>query len=242
MPLKPDRLRALTLDLDDTLWPVMPVIERAEAVLHDWFVEHAPRVAQRFDASQRREVRNAVAREHPHWAHDLSAQRLEAIRRLLAGADEDEALAAVAFEVFYAERQRVQLYDDVLEALRRLSGRWPLVALSNGNADVVRVGLGDWFIDSVSARQVGVAKPDRRIFEAACRRLGCAPHEVLHIGDDALLDVAGARAAGLQTAWIRRIDSNGAAPSAAADGALADWHGPDLLSLTRALGVAVPGG
>lgn len=241
MPLDLDRLRALTLDLDDTLWPVAPVIERAEAALHDWLTVHAPRVSQRFSAEARREVRDAVAREHPHWAHDLTAQRQETIRRLLVGAGEDEALAMPAFEVFYAQRQRVDLYDDVLAALEQLAARWPLVALSNGNADVARVGLGGWFRHSVSARQVGVGKPDRRIFEAACARLGCDPGEVLHIGDDAALDVAGAHAAGMQTAWIRRSDTGSASVTALPDGVPADWHGPDLLALSRALGAHVPG-
>ena len=56
----------------------------------------------------------------------------------------------------------------------------------------------------VSAREHGHAKPDAPIFHATCERLGRAPAEVLHIGDDPLLDVAGARLAGLRSCWINR--------------------------------------
>ena len=37
------RIQAISLDLDDTLWPVWPTIERAERALHDWLQRHAPR-------------------------------------------------------------------------------------------------------------------------------------------------------------------------------------------------------
>lgn len=247
MPLKPDRIRAITLDLDDTLWPVQPVIARAESALHAWFARHAPRVTARYDAAALRSVREAVAREFPEWAHDLTAQRLESIRRVLVGAGEDEALAEAAFETFFAERQRVDLFDEVAQALPVLARRWPLMALSNGNADIHRVGLGEWFRHSVSARQVGVGKPHRRIFEAACERLECAPHEVLHIGDDWALDIVGAREAGLQTAWVRRQElapaatlSSRGGSGEASEPAGADWQGPDLLALLPALGLETP--
>jgi FMN phosphatase YigB (HAD superfamily) len=105
----------------------------------------------------------------------------------------------------------------VLPALARLAARYPLVSLSNGNADLERIGLKHFFRDSISARECGVAKPAARIFHAACERLGLPPHAVLHVGDDPELDVAGAGAAGLRSVWLNR---NGA-PWAHA-------HSPDL--------------
>ena len=106
--------------------------------------------------------------------------------------------------MFFAERQRVDLFDDALPALAFWSQRYPVVALSNGNADVHRVGIGQHFHASVSAKSLGVAKPDVRIFEAGAQAAGVQPHEVLHIGDDALLDCVGALAAGMQVAWVNR--------------------------------------
>jgi putative hydrolase of the HAD superfamily len=113
-------------------------------------------------------------------------------------------LAEAAFEVFFAERQRVDLFDDALPALCFWSAKYPIVALSNGNADVHRVGIGQHFHASVSAQSLGVAKPDLRIFVAGAAAAGVQPHEVLHIGDDAHADCVGALAAGMQVAWLNR--------------------------------------
>jgi FMN hydrolase / 5-amino-6-(5-phospho-D-ribitylamino)uracil phosphatase len=199
------RIRAITIDLDDTLWPIWPTIERAEAVLAAWLLERAPATAAQWgDPKALREVRNQMQTLRPDLAHDMSALRREAIRLVLTRAGDDPALAEPAFDVFFAERQRVELFEDALPALEYLARRYPVVALSNGNADVHRVGLGQHFHAAFSAREFGVGKPDARIFHAAAESAGVAAAEVLHIGDDAQLDVVGALGAGMQVAWLNR--------------------------------------
>lgn len=198
-------LRAITLDLDDTLWPVWPTIRRAEAQLHDWMRAHAPATHAAHDLAALREIRAAVARDLAHLAHDLSAMRRESIRRALLAAGDDPALAEPAFDVFMAARQQVDLFDDVVPALARLAARFPIVALSNGNADVRRMpAISGFFQATVSALELGVGKPAPEAFAAACARAGSAAHETLHVGDDGGTDVDGALAAGLQAAWVRR--------------------------------------
>lgn len=199
------RIRAITIDLDDTLWPIWPTIARAEGVLQTWLNERAPATAALGrDKNTLREVRNQMATLRPDIAHDMSALRRESIRMLLSRAGDDPALAEPAFEVFFAERHKVDLYEDVLPALLLLARRFPVVALSNGNADVHRVGLGEHFHAAVSALGFGVGKPDVRIFHASASAAGVAAHEVLHVGDDAHLDGLGALRAGMQFAWVRR--------------------------------------
>ncbi|WP_295850594.1 HAD-IA family hydrolase [uncultured Xylophilus sp.] len=204
-PLDVSRIRAISLDLDDTLWPVWPAIERAEQVLHRWLTDNAPATARLFaDAPALRAIRMQVGADLPHLAQDMSALRRESIRRALVQAGDDPALADPAFDLFFAERQRVDFYADALEALERLAARWPLVALSNGNADVHVVGIGHLFRAKVSARGCGVAKPDRRIFAAAADAVGVPMEAVLHVGDDVAADVVGALDAGMQAAWVNR--------------------------------------
>ena len=86
----------------------------------------------------------------------------------------------------------MDLFDDALAALDFLAARYPVVAVSNGNADVHRIGIGRYFKASLSATQVGIAKPDARIFHAGAQAAGAAPGEVLHVGDDPHLDGTGA--------------------------------------------------
>ncbi|MDP2033228.1 MAG: HAD family hydrolase [Polaromonas sp.] len=200
-------IKAITLDLDDTLWPVWPAIERAEAALDAWLGRYAPMTAAMFaNPTARHDIREQILRTRPELKHNLSAIRREAIRLALYRSKENPLLADDAFEVFFAARHEVTLFDDALLALEFLSSRYPVVALSNGNADVARVGLGKYFRAAISAQQFGVGKPDPRIFHAAAGAVDVPAHNVLHVGDDATLDVLGALNAGMQTAWVNRSD------------------------------------
>ena len=197
-------LRAVTLDLDDTLWAIAPVVVRAEEALHAWFSRHCPRVAERFPIPGMRALREKIAREHPHLAHDFTEQRRLSLLAALRECGEDEAHVDAAFDAFFAARNSVELYPEVADALHRIDRCVPMAALTNGNADLVRIGLMPHFRFSLCARGFGIGKPDPAIFLRACDQLGCAPHEVLHVGDDAELDVIGARRAGLRAAWLHR--------------------------------------
>lgn len=202
------RIKAISLDLDDTLWPIWPTIERAEKVLHDWLAANAPMAAALFsNPSALREIRDHVAASRPELRNDMSSVRRESIRLALYRAGENPLLAEQAFDAFFAERHRVTLFEDAQPALEFLSGRLPLVSVSNGNADLELVGLARYFRANISAREFGVGKPDARIFHAAAGAVDLTPHDVLHVGDDATLDALGALNAGMQAAWINRSDN-----------------------------------
>ena len=197
------RGRAISFDLDDTLGPIWPTITRAEAVLLDWLTHHAPATAALFSNTEAlRAIRNQMVTLRPDLQSDLSAMRRESIRLALTQAGDEPTLAEPAFDLFFAERQRVDLFEDAHDTLAFLSARYPVVALSNGNADVHRIGIGHYFRASISASVFGVAKPDVRIFHAAADAAQVQPHEVLHVGDDATLDAQGALDAGMQAVWI----------------------------------------
>ena len=155
--LDPSQIRAITLDLDDTLWPIWPAIHRAEEVLLLWLKEHAAKTAALFPTSEAlRSIRLQIERERPDLRHDLSALRRESI------------------------------------------------AEANGNADVQRIGIGQFFRDSFNVSRTGFAKPDIRIFHCAAQSLGVPSSAILHIGDDAQLDVVAGRNAGMQVIWVNR--------------------------------------
>lgn len=208
------RIRAISLDLDDTLWPIEPVIVRAEQRLDEWLKTHAPHTAAAFPIAAMRALRERISAEHPHLSHDFTAQRVLSLRAALTSHGYDEAHVTRAFDAYYTARNEVELYPDALAALERLAARYPLVSISNGNADLERIGLKRFFRHTISSRALGVAKPAAPIFHAACAELGLAPHEMLHVGDDPELDVAGARAAGLRCVWLKRHDAYAATPVA----------------------------
>jgi FMN hydrolase / 5-amino-6-(5-phospho-D-ribitylamino)uracil phosphatase len=197
------KIQAITLDLDDTLWPIMPVIVRAEQTLQDWLQIHAPQTASLCALPDtKRAMRLQVEQRFPEFSHDLSFLRRESIRASLVEAGDRPDLAEAAFDVFFAARNDVSLYPGVAEALAKLAARYPLVALSNGNADVFRTVAAPHFHSAISAKAFGVAKPDVRIFHAAAAQLNLDPDAVLHVGDDAMADAFGALNAGMQAVWV----------------------------------------
>ncbi len=227
------KVRAISIDLDDTLWPIWPTIRRAEALLLAWLQHHAPASAALYaSVDYRMQLRESLVAAQPQLGVDLSGLRHATLHHTLQRAGEDTALADPAFEVFFNARQQVDLYADALPALARLAQRYPVVALSNGNADLARMGLGAYFHAALSAQTFGVGKPDVRFFAAAAEAANTPLDTVLHIGDDAALDVAGAHAAGMQAAWVNRTPDAWSHP-----GPPPHAHTPDLLALCDLLGV-----
>jgi 2-haloalkanoic acid dehalogenase type II len=197
--------RVISFDLDDTLWPVAPVIAAAEAALQSWLREHHPRAVHGFTVDSMRNLRARVAERFPLKSHDLTFLRRQALAEMFAAAGYPDGPAAdVAFEIFLSHRNRVEFYADALPALTRLRAKYRLFALSNGNADLERCGIADLFEGHVTASAAGAAKPDARIYAHLLRAAGVPAIEVLHVGDDPLADVVGATQAGLQAVWLNR--------------------------------------
>ena len=194
----------LSFDLDDTLWPVEPVMLAAEAEMQAWIKERHPQIMQGHDRESLRQLRAALAERFPRQAHDMTFLRQRMLAELFAAAGKSGTHADEAFEVFFAARNRVTLYAEVASALERLSARYRLFALSNGNADLARCGVAQWFDGHVTAISAGAPKPDMRIFSQLINAAGVEAHQILHVGDDPLLDVVGATQAGLQAAWLNR--------------------------------------
>jgi FMN hydrolase / 5-amino-6-(5-phospho-D-ribitylamino)uracil phosphatase len=195
---------AVSLDLDDTLWPVLPALVAAEQCIDDWLREHHPSVADAWPIEAMRVLREKIAADRLDLSHDFSAQRRLTFKHAFAACGIDDAPVDEAWEIYFAARNRVELYPDTLAALERIVARVPVVSISNGNADLERIGIERFFRGRINASGVGVAKPDKKIFLAASQLLDIPAENILHVGDDPLLDVIGARDAGMRTAWLNR--------------------------------------
>jgi putative hydrolase of the HAD superfamily len=194
----------LSFDLDDTLWPVGPLMIAAESAMLSWLRKRHPEIMREHDAETLRALRMRVVAQFPERSHDFTFLRRSALAQMFRDAGYDETHADEAFEVFFTARNRVQLYDDVESSLQRLRLRYRLFALSNGNADLERCGIAHLFEGHVTAIAAGAAKPDARIFTRLLELSGVEAARVLHVGDDPHADVVGAMQSGLQAAWLNR--------------------------------------
>lgn len=197
-------IRTITIDLDDTLWDIMPVIQRAELLLRDWLARYYPRMTERFDSEAILTIRRQVLEEHCDMAHDLTFLRRQVLTRMSDAAGYSDFPVDEAFAVFNEARNQVTLYPEARPALEALGRRHALIAVTNGNADLERIGIRKLFHGVVSSASAGAAKPAREIFDAAVRAGGANAAETLHVGDHPLHDVQGARDAGLRAVWVNR--------------------------------------
>lgn len=201
-------VNAVTFDLDFTLWDLTGVLHHAESVAQGLLEQRYPDVAARFDLEGLRELRDQVTRSRPEIAHDVTALRREALRHAgQVGGLSGNALQQMVdeiFEAFLDARHAVRLYDDAIPLLEALHGKVRLGAITNGNAEVHRLGLDRYFDFALSAVEIGAAKPSRLVFETALNRAGVQAHSVVHVGDDVHSDVTGAANFGMQAVWLNR--------------------------------------
>ncbi|MEK1908041.1 MAG: HAD family hydrolase [Pseudomonas sp.] len=198
-------LRLITFDLDDTLWDVAPVMHSAEATLRDWLALHATRLGP-VPIEHLWAIRSRLLSADPGLKHRLSELR----RRILFHALEDagyahgeaQELAEQGFQVFLAARHQVQLFPEVHPTLEQLAERFILGVITNGNADVRRLGLADYFQFALCAEELGIGKPDPKPFLTALQHADVSAAQAVHIGDHPSDDIAGARAAGLRAIWF----------------------------------------
>ena len=205
-------IKAVLFDLDDTLWPLAPAIERAEQLLFDWLREHVPTVAARFSIEDLRARRMQMLDAGPHFRFDMAALRHAGLTEAFLHCDEDCAKVDHALAVFSRARNAVDLYEDVRPTLPKLAERWLLGTVSNGPADLDEIGISHHFRSSIAAYRFGTGKPDPKIFHAACDALGVAPAETVYVGDDPFLDVQGSQSAGLRGVLMKREGQRWAQP------------------------------
>lgn len=197
-------IKLLSFDLDNTLWSVDPIIIRAENAMMEWLYDNYPELRFRISLVQFEQYKNRIANENPDISHDLTQLRLTTLRQVLAGHVQGDLQTIVkkAYEVFHEQRNIVQYFPYALEIVEELSRDYAIYALSNGNADVHKVGIGHLFQQHFSAASVGFPKPHPAMFERALSHAGAKPHEGIHIGDHPVQDIQGAQEAGMKTIWV----------------------------------------
>jgi len=197
-------IKVLSFDLDDTLWPCLPTILRAEGLLYEWLSANVPVIASSYDIYQLRDKRLSLKKSHPELAHDLTRLRIKSFEQLAEEFELSDDWIRPAFEIFYAARQEVTLFDDVEPALDELNKKYSLVSLTNGNADIIKTGVDHWFDFALNAASVGKLKSEPDIYKQVQKLANINAQQMVHIGDDPVNDISGAKLAGVHAIWLNR--------------------------------------
>lgn len=202
-----NHIKAISFDLDDTLYDNVPVITRAEEILCTELERRYELAALGADLHFWDRMREETLKAQRELEHDVTELR---VRTLLRGFVQlgcplkrgwDEARELIAF--FIKVRSEIKVPTSTFDLLAYLGSRYPIAAISNGNSDIQCDGLAPYFrYDLRPALHGAKCKPNPDLFLSYAKKLGIRPQEILHVGDDPLTDVQGAVEAGCQCAWL----------------------------------------
>jgi len=199
-------ISALTFDLDDTLYDNREVILRTEQEALA-FVQNYHPALKTLENKEFHRLRQALRQTEPEIYHDVTEWRRRAVEQAMLNAGLTAAEAALGAEASMAHfaqwRSRIDVPLETHDTLTKLAEKWPLVAITNGNAQPELFGLGDYFEFVLRAGPHGRSKPFNDMYHLAAEKLGLPLGEILHVGDDLTTDVAGAIRCGMQACWIK---------------------------------------
>jgi putative hydrolase of the HAD superfamily len=197
-------ISALSFDLDDTFYSNWPYIVEAEQHLRWHISQHYPLAAHYQSADWLTFKQQALA-EDPELKHDMGALRTITLSKAFTqcGTPSEQISHAVTdcFDTFYNKRSDFEVDRSIHQALEKLAGKIPLVAITNGNVNLAQIGIAKYFTYVLHSSKQQRMKPYADMFKEAARLLSLPPRQILHVGDNLEKDVWGATRAGFYSAW-----------------------------------------
>ena len=208
-------IKAISFDLDDTLYSNKPVMLAIAKKMIGYFAKHYPNQTQPLDQRFWSPFRRLAIRQQPDLAHDVVQVRLVCYRLGLMslGLSENAAQqqAQAALDYFIQLRSDFTVPESSKKLLASLAEKYPLVAISNGNVDTQALELSQYFKHIYHAGwqndgRLLKQKPASDMFTVACEKLAIKPSQLLHVGDCGRSDIQGALNAGCQAVWLSCYD------------------------------------
>lgn len=202
-------IKLITFDLDNTLWHTDPVIIRAEEAQWQSIIQLCPNAISLFTPALLKNLKLETIEKNPHLRHKLSALRQTFLIQLFiqCGISKQQAehFSQQVFCDFLAVRNQVELFPGALNLLTALQKRYHVIALTNGNADLKKIGLDHLFNAHFHAENVKRPKPHNDMFLAALKHAKVSSDESLHIGDHPEQDIDAANRMGFKTVWANLL-------------------------------------
>ena len=193
------RYKRILMDVDDTLFDFPTGNWRAVEQLMEELSLSSPTIFEEYQA-----INHACWEALERGEMTQEVLHVERFRRFLAqkGRQDDPAAIADRFAELLGQQAIPLPHSE--ETVRAIAEHLPVVLLTNGITVIQRQRLAlarisQWVSDVIISQEVGLSKPDPRIFELALG--GLNRREVLMIGDGVRSDVQGANRAGVDICW-----------------------------------------
>ena len=209
---KMSEINLITFDLDDTFWDIRSTIINAENNSRKWAEDRIGKKIEWGTFEDFMKIRSELVKKDPSLEYDLGMLRKKTIahhtKKFFKETKDLNEFIEDAYFFFLEERHKVTFYDDVIAVLEELSAEYKLGVLTNGNADVNKLGIGHLFDFSISSMDVKSNKPGRAHFVKAHELSQVDFKNTLHVGDHPVNDIVGARELGINTMWFNLNNLN----------------------------------
>ena len=205
------KYKLITFDLDDTFWDIAPVIIKAEKDTRAWLRKTVGEI-EWGSMSDFMGIREDLIKAMPSLEWDIGLLRKEIykqkLKNIVPNESERNELINTAYSMFLEKRHEVIFYDGVYDAIEKLSKKYYLGILTNGNADIFKYDIGRFFDFSISSFDVQDNKPNKPHFESAKNKYeNISYEEIIHIGDHQINDVYGAYQLGMKAIWFNNMNN-----------------------------------
>ena len=189
------QIKAISFDLDDTLYDNVPIIEKAEAWYQQMLAEHPFFVGKELPSHE--QLKQKLWKANHAIIDDVTKCRRQILylRFLSAGLESEDAEinAELMLQKFIEIRSELMVPDESIKLLKHLKKKYPLVAITNGNVDIEKIGISHLFDVYLRATENLRAKPAPDLFMEAATRLNIDVTNILHVGEDPVTDILGAK-------------------------------------------------
>ena len=205
------KYKLITFDLDDTFWDIAPVIIKAEKDTRAWLQKTVGEI-EWGSMSDFMGIREDLIKVMPSLEWDIGLLRKEIykqkLKNIVPNESERNELINTAYSMFLEKRHEVIFYDGVYDTIEKLSKKYHLGILTNGNADIFKYDIGRFFDFSISSFDVQDNKPNKPHFESAKNKYeNIFYEEIIHIGDHQINDVYGAYQLGMKAIWFNNMNN-----------------------------------
>ena len=181
------KIELITFDLDDTFWDIRSTIVNAEMNSRQWSEDRIGEKIEWGTFEDFMKIRSELVKKDPSLEYDLGMLRKKTIahhtKKFFKNTKDFNEFIEDAYIFFLGERHKVTFYDDVVLVLEELCSEYKLGVLTNGNADVNKLGIGHLFDFSISSMDVKSNKPDKAHFVKANELSQVDFKNTLHVGD-----------------------------------------------------------
>ncbi|MBI4604061.1 MAG: HAD-IA family hydrolase [Planctomycetes bacterium] len=202
-------LKGIFFDIDDTIYSTSEFSELARSNALEAMIDVGLKVEKAVLQEELDEVINEFTTNYEHHFDKLL---LRIPRRQYRGVNPAVIVAAGVIAYHETKRSRLAPYEDAVEVLRLLSKTDLVLGVITEGLEVkqaeklVRMRLNQYFSPNAIfiSNQIGISKPNPKIYQRACSDLNLKPTETMYVGDNPLHDVDPPNAIGMVSVRMRR--------------------------------------